>query len=279
MNEENVKNESMSEPEASAPENTDVEETVEAATAEQETVEEPAAEEAHEGGIYVDETAEDENAEGDKEEEAEKKPGLSNKIIIAVAAGVVVIAVIVALVLTGRIGGGSYNKYNRMYMDIYGEYAGDFAESQGMEYDEFLEYYRLPADMPKDTNINAVQNLMPLGRYLELFGSGYTLDVMKEQMGWDDSITEETTIGEALDSTTLRYYVGEEQFDSYKEYYGLGDDVTLDTTWGEIRNTVDKKNKEDYEEQKALAEAEAEAEANGGADEAPADTEADDSAE
>ena len=260
MNEENLKNESTD-----APENA---EAVEAAETNENTAAENEsttfASKPAEGGIYVGDEAE---AGEDTEESAKSK--LPNKAIIAIAAGIVIIAVVVVLVVTGKVGNGKYNKYNRMYVDIYGEYAEDFAEQQGMEYDEFLEYYSLPADMPKDTNINAVQNLIPVGRYLELFGGGYTLDVMKEQMGWDDSITEDTLLGDALGKTALRYYVGEEQFDAYKEHYGLGDEVTLDTTFGEIRDTVDKKTKADYEEQKAMSESLQNAETNSAADEAP----------
>lgn len=209
---------------------------------------EDAAETAAESGIYVSDEAEEAQA-------PEMIPGLSKKVIIGIAVGITIAAAIAVFIVTGVIGGGRYNKYNNMYVDIYGETAEEFADEQCMEFDEFLEYYGLPYDMPKDTNINAVQSLIPLHRYIELFGGGYTFDMLKEQMGWDDSITEDTTLGEALDTTLLRNYVGEEQFDAFKEQYNLGDEVTLNTTWGQIRNTVDKQNKEEYARQKAEAEA------------------------
>ncbi|MCH5212703.1 MAG: hypothetical protein J1G06_06795 [Oscillospiraceae bacterium] len=260
MNEENLKNESDA-----AEENDGVV-----------TPEDIAALETADGSIAPEEIAPDADEEGkkssvfagapkesgiyisdDSEADPENKvtPGLSPKIIIAVAAGITIIAAIVVLLLTGVIGGnriGKHNNYNSMYIDIDGMTAGELADARGMEFDEFIEYFGLPKDMTEDTNTNAVQNMIPLKRYIEIFGGGfYTLDTMKEEMGWDDSVTEDMTLGAALDKTTLRYYVGEEQFDMFKEYYNLGDEVTLDTTWGEIRNTVEKQTKEENDKRKA----------------------------
>ena len=65
-------------------------------------------------------------------------------------------------------------------------------------------------------------------------------------MGWDDSITEDTTFGDALDKTQLKYYVGEEQLERFKQEYNLPE-VTGETLYGEIRNIVDDQKKRNHD--------------------------------
>ena len=162
--------------------------------------------------------------------------------------------------------------YAKDYVDVYGMTAEELADKMGMSYDDFLQYYGLPADLPRDLNSNAVEKTIPVGKIAEM--NRYpSFDEFKESMGWDDSITEDTRLGEALDKTQLRYYVGEENLDSFKTEYGFGDEVTADTLYGEIRVEFEEKMKEKYEASKAAAEAE-----DKDAETAPADTESTDAA-
>lgn len=274
MNEENKNNEEVSE-------------SVE--TPAEELVNTTAAEAPIEGEIT--ETVETEAAEAEADAAADEEPvivaedalidteksgkGISNRAVAGIAAGVVVIiaAVVIFLVITKFIGGS--NSYNDKYIDIDGTTAADMANNQCMEYDEYLEFLHLPSDLPEDTNSNAAQNLIPIGRWIELQGS--TFEQFKEMCSWDDSITEDTTYGDAIDSTALKYVVGEEQLDYFKQLYGLDSDVTADTKFGEIRKTVDEFSRKQYEDQKKQQE-EAEQAAADDTDDAD-DTDADDNAE
>ncbi len=149
-----------------------------------------------------------------------------------------------------------YNKYNNMgYIDTNGMTLNDILEGSGMELSELLTQYGLPADMPGNTSVNAAQNFIPLGIFA---GGEEGFAEIKEKLGLDDSVTEETTFGDAVKNVTVGKYIetffglsGEEGLTKFKEEYGFGDEVTLDTVWGDIRGVVDAKEKEKYEAQKA----------------------------
>jgi hypothetical protein len=197
------------------------------------------------------------NAEGDitaeNEENAlvtEKETKKKNTAIMAVVIAVVVLALAAVIYfLVGR-----SNPYTKDYIDTTGRTAADVADEMGMEYKDFLENFGLPEDMPESTSENATFYNIPLSSYVEMVGVSF--DQLKEIFGWDDTITEETTVGDAFDATTVGKRVGEDQLEAFKAEYGLDDSVTADTLWGEIRNIVDMKLKEQTEAEKAASEEE-----------------------
>ena len=138
-----------------------------------------------------------ENAEGIELEENKKNKNLTKAIIIGVI--VVVIAAIVAVFAV--FGKTWFNPYNKGHIDVTGRTTEEVADVMGLEYNEFLEMYGLPSDMPKNTNESAASYLIPAGVYAEM--NGASLEEFAEFFGWDDSITEDTPIGEALDKTKL----------------------------------------------------------------------------
>ncbi|MGN0180899.1 MAG: hypothetical protein ACI4DP_00550 [Candidatus Ornithomonoglobus sp.] len=178
--------------------------------------------------------------------EPEEEPKKSNtKLIAGIAAAVVVVAAaIVAFIIFGK---NIFNPYTKDYIDVTGTTVGEIADQQGMEYADFLELYGLPSDMPASTSENAAYYNIPAGVFAQMSGTDF--DELKEILGLtdDDSITEETTIGDVFDKTTVGSRVGEDQLDAFKAEYGLDDSVTADTLWGEIRNKVDQKLKEQNE--------------------------------
>ena len=138
-----------------------------------------------------------------------------------------------------------YNKVGSTYLDITDHTAEELADSLGYSYEEFLMYYRLPKDMPKELNSNAAMNLTPLDRVCELRHESFA--GLKEDMGWDDSISEDTTYGEAMDKTAMQYAVGTAYLDEFKAMMGLDSDVSADTPYGDIRPLIEKRRKEMYD--------------------------------
>ena len=151
---------------------------------------------------------------------------------------------------------GIINPYEADYVDVTGRTALDIARDKGMEFDEFLKAYGLPEDMPKRTSERAVYYNVPVGKLVEKNASLGSFEELKESMGWDDTVTESTTMGEALDKTKLSYYVGDEQLQRFKSLYELPETVTGDTLYGEVRNIIDAKDKEFYEADKLKESAE-----------------------
>ena len=132
-----------------------------------------------------------------------------------------------------------YNKYNHIgYLNVSGYTIGEVVAGMGMTFEDFKEMYGLPADMRKDTYMESAQSIIPVSTMAEM--NGMDIETLKESYGFGDEINENSTWGEAIDSMTLRDYVGENQFEDFKTQYNLGDDVTLDTLWGDIRKDVEK---------------------------------------
>lgn len=231
-------------------------ETVETAetTEEAETAEE--VETAEEAGT-------DEMAETTETAEAEDVKGSNKKVVTGVIIGIAVLIVAAIVVVFALFGKEWFNPYNKGHIDVTGRTVGEVADALGMEYEDFLAQYGLPEDMPKTTFESAASYAIPLSKYLE--GNGMQFSEMAEYLGWDDSVTEDMTLGEALDKTKLSFYVGEENLASFKEEYGFGDEVTGDTLWGEVRPTVELKQKEENETLKE-AEENAESDSEGDAD-------------
>lgn len=133
-----------------------------------------------------------------------------------------------------------YNKYNHMgYLDTNGYTIGDAVAGMGMDFEEFKEMYGLPKDMKKDTYMNAAQSMIPIYKMAEL--NNVDFETLKSEYDFGDEITEDSTWGEAIDTMTLKTYVGEESFEEFKTEYGFGDEITLETKWGDVRKTVEKK--------------------------------------
>lgn len=199
--------------------------------------------------------------------DAEAKKRKRTVIGVIAAAVVVVAAAVLFIMFKNTI----FNPYIKDYVDVNGVTIGETADMSGMEYSDFLEYYDLPKDMPKSTPQQAALYNMPAGKYAESI-LGWDFDSLKEQLCWGDDITEETTIGDAFDKTTIGNYVGEDRFEEFKSTFGLDDSITVDTLWGEVRNIVDTKRKEELEAEAAgvteepTAEATESAEAEGSAE-------------
>lgn len=136
------------------------------------------------------------------------------------------------------------NPYNKKYIDVTGSSIEEIADELGMDLDEFLEEFGLPADMPGDTHENAALYTMPFKTAVEKI---YDSDVetIKGELGITYDIPDDATYVEVIDKVALKYMLAQGQLDEFKEHYGFGDDVTENTLWGEVRQTVDKKNMED----------------------------------
>ncbi len=239
-----------------------VEETAEA-------VEEVAEEATQDVEAVIDAAAEAVEEAVEKLEPVEIKKGSKIGAIVAVVLAIVVVA---AAVITSNM---EFNKYNKLgYVDISGRTVQDLLDAQGMELEEFLTAYGLPADMPADTTEAAAYYCIPAKKVAEMYGMDFA--TMKETLKIPETVTEDTPWGEAEGEIALSDYVGAENVDAFKSQYGLGDEVTAETKWKEIRNTVDIAQKEQREAQEKAAE---EAAKKAAEEAANAETEAEDGAE
>ncbi len=194
--------------------------------------------------------------------------------IIGGAVAVVLVA-IVALWYFGVI-----NPYEIGYVDVSGVTLEELADQSGFSLKEYKKVNGLSWLMPKSTNENAVKNNIKVKTTIAQ--SGMTFEDFKEYYGWDDKITENSTVGEALGETKLEIILGvkgtekeiaEQTLASFKEFYGFGDEVTLDTLYKDVRVAIDKKTRETrLEQEKAAKEAEKEADKEGKSDEAKVET-------
>lgn len=233
-------------------ENEALEEVSEKAEAIEEIAEEAA--EAIEENVeaVIDEAAEVveeavETLEAADAEPVEIKKGSKVGAIVAVVLAIVVVA---AAVITSNM---EFNKYNKLgYVDISGRTVQDLLDAQGMELEEFLTMYELPADMPADTTEAAAYYCIPVKKIAEMYGMDFA--TMKETLKIPETVTENTPWGEAEGEIALADYVGAENIESFKSQYGLGDEITAETKWKEIRNTVDNVQKEQREAQEKAAE-------------------------
>jgi len=240
-----------------------VEETVEATP--EESVNEEIAEETPDAQEESQEAVE---ATSEEVPEAISEPASEKKSKAGVIVAIVLVVAIVAAACVWFF--MPKNKYNKMgYVDISGKTVQDLADQMGIGVAEFLEQYQLPSDMPADTTESAAYYNIPVKVMAQMFGMDYA--TMKETLHFPETVTEDTTWGEAEGEVLLKDYVGEDNLDAFKEQYGFGDEVTLETKWKEVRYEVDMAQKVAREEQeKAMAEAEKEAEADANAEE-PAD--------
>lgn len=240
-------------------ENEIVEETTEEIVAEEaiEEVAEEITEEAVEEATEVTEEAEaveaEEAVEEATEEIVEEKQGSKKGAIIGVIVAVVIIALAVATSMM------DFNKYNKMgYVDISGKTIQDIADSQNITLAEFLESYKLPADMPGDTIEAAAYYMIPAGVVAEMNGLDFA--TLKSMLKLPEDATEDTPWGDAEGGILLADYIGgADKVDAFKAQYGFGDEVTAETPWRELRNTVDTMTLEQRKAEEAAAAQDAEA--------------------
>lgn len=193
-----------------------------------------------------------ENAESETSSDSTQT---SNKLL-STKRRIMLLVIIVACVIMCAVGifllrgFGVVNTYEKDYIDVTGRTAADIAREKNYKYEKFLKEYGLPADMPKKTSERAVYYNIPIKVFVKKTPGVESFEQLKEQMGWDDTITEDTTIGDALDVTKLKYYVGENQIERFKALYDLDSNVNGETLYGEVRNIVDTKEKELYQAEK-----------------------------
>ena len=162
---------------------------------------------------------------------------------------------------------GVINPYEIGYVDVSGVTLEELAEQSGYSLKEYKKTNGLSWLMPKSTNENAVKNNIKVKTTIAQ--SGMKFEDFKEYYGWDDKITENSTVGEALGETKLSIILGvkgaekeiaEQTLASFKEFYGFGDEVTLDTLYKDVRVAIDKKTRDTrIEQEKAAEDAEKEA--------------------
>lgn len=244
MDNENLNNE----------EELEVTETVEEVN---ETVLEDTAEAPAETSDNAEETETTENASGENCENPEtvfeipQSRGASK--VVAVVCGVLIILLIAAVAIWNT---GIINPYEKGYIDISGVTLKDLADTNGFSVSEYKKMNGLPWLMPKSTNENAVKNHVTIEA--SLAQSGTDFESLKEYYGWDDSITEKSTVGKALGETKLSVILGvkdmdedtaNQTLDALKEFYGFGDEVTLDTLYKDVRQQIDETTKKKRLEQ------------------------------
>ncbi|MGN0150629.1 MAG: hypothetical protein ACI4C7_10345 [Clostridia bacterium] len=265
MNEEKNLNEELEAVENSAE---SIEEAPEVAEVIAEAVEEASEATETEGTNEAENSADEEPVSDDVVAEAVKNVNaeVSAETVVAetkkfpvvpvVVGAVAAVLVIVLVVLGIKFGPSLFNKYNKAgYVDVSGRTIAEVAESSGMELADFLEEYGLPADMPANTSESAAYYAIPCSKMAEMYGMDFA--TLKSTLQFPDTITEETTWGEAEGEVRLSVYVGEDRLEEFKQSYNLGDEVTGDTQWKEIRNTVDEFNRQQrIESEKAAKEEE-----------------------
>lgn len=221
----------------------EAEEVTEAAeNAEAQAFENAADETAEEAGNIADEAetpvteAFDENGEPMVIDGNVAAPKKNTGKIAGISIACVAVAVVIILAIF--FGPKLMNKYNRMgYIDTTGRTIGEVADANGYELADFLASYDLPADMPESTYESVAYYMIPAKKVAEMYGMDFAS--LKEMLGWDDTVTEDTPWGEAEGETTLSKYVGEDNLSQFKEQYNLGDEITGETKWKEIRNIID----------------------------------------
>lgn len=244
-----------------------IEEAIETADTDEEAVE--AAEETIEAAEAAENETEivfDAEAAAAEATTDKKQLPIAKIAVGAVAVLVVAAIVVLAVIFMPRM----FNKYNRAgYVDVSGRTIAEVAESAGMDLDDFLDSYGLPSDMPANTFESAAYYAIPMSRMAAMYGMDF--ETLKSTLELPDTITEETTWGEAEGEARLSVYVGEDNLAAFKEQYNLGDEVTGDTQWKEVRNIVDEYNRQQrIDAEKAEKEAEKEEATDAPAEEATA---------
>lgn len=246
-------------------------ETDEAAPSSQEEITPDSDQESSTETLQSNECSED-NTDTDLEQSYEAIAEPEQGSIKSKASMIVVICVIAAALLALIAGGVLYfvnnsktadekakeKMYSGDYLPVYGETLGEIADSSGFSLEEFIDFYHLPKDMPASTDMYAAQMAMKVKDALN-FGDNEediqsNAQSMKEELGLENDIDPNETLGKFLDSLTLRQYLNvayaqylaygmdiDTLFAQFKEVYEFGDDVTLDTIWKDIRKQYEEK--------------------------------------
>lgn len=170
------------------------------------------------------------------------------KIIIAILVALAVAVIVLAIIFLPKL--FFKNKYEK-YIDVTGRTIGQIAKEQGYDdFKEFLDKWKLPADMPENTSEASAYNAIPFGVIIEMnmYEDMETVEDAKKLLELPDWVTEDTPWGEATGEAPLGAYIGKKNLDSFKSAYGLGNDVTDDTLYKEIRDRVDNIDKQKREE-------------------------------
>ena len=199
----------------------------------------------------VEEVTSEEDSENIEDTEVspiEEPVSKSSGKVLAIVGAAVALVVVVAACLWYF---GIINPYEKGYVDVSGKNIAQAADESGYTLSEYKKMNGLPFMMSKYTNENAASNNVKLKAIIER--SGNSLDEFKEQYGWDDSITENTTVGDALGATKLSVLLGADSADEetakqileqFKGYYEFDENVTLDTLYRDVRNKMDEKTRQ-----------------------------------
>lgn len=135
----------------------------------------------------------------------------------------------------------SSSKYNNaVYYYPTGMTAENMAQMYNLSLGDFLEKSKLPADMEGSTDLTVVQLNITLGGIASM--SGITFDELKTQMELDDTANENMLLADYIYNKPLSESgVTAETFDKIKENYGFDDSVTLDTLYRDVMDYVTKK--------------------------------------
>ncbi len=200
----------------------------------------------------------DNNANPELQADSSEEKRLSKRLLASVIGGILTVTVLFMVLVFNPFNMqtvekvqetlhiGSSDEYAKRYIDITGKTVGEVAKDMGMEFKEFLIYYNLPEDMSESVHENAAINHIPVKTYAEKEW-GMTLAAAKEMLGWGEDITALTTIGEAINNTTIAKYFGEEQVETVKVLYNLDAAVTGATLYGEVREEIESRMKAERE--------------------------------
>ena len=135
-----------------------------------------------------------------------------------------------------------YEKNNKSlpdggYVDVTGRTVADVAAERGLPLGEYLAEYGLPEDMPGLVSETEANYTIPALRMAEMYDMSF--ETLKQTFGLPDSVTENTTWGEAIGEATLGAFAGESNVESFKKLYNLDESVTADTKYKEVREQVD----------------------------------------
>lgn len=135
------------------------------------------------------------------------------------------------------------------YADTTGRTVEEAAKAMGMTLEEYIEENELPENLPALVSENEANYTIPVSRMAERYGMSF--EEFTNILNMPESVTEDTTWGEALDEVTIGSYIGEGNVQSFVEKYNLPDSVTADTKWGEVRAAVDNAKKEERQKEES----------------------------
>lgn len=149
-----------------------------------------------------------------------------------------VVAVLIASSVLLSVAGAEVNNYNEMdYINNSNRTIEEIAEEKEIAVEEFLKMYGLPEDMPGNTNEAAAFYSMTLENVAKMYGieADELVSTISKESGIESPITKDVLWDVAQGAVTIRGHIDEMPFDEFKAAYNLDDSVTEDTTLGEVR--------------------------------------------